>query len=292
MSASTGALRIGQVLATSYAVVMRNLLLFFALAFLANIPNLVIDFLVPAQPPPWMDAVSPGVEAAPVAPVVQPSAVSLWLSIPFLLSAIVLSFIFSAAATFLMIADLRGTRFSLVQALTSGVKALLPLLGVVVLMLLMFLGFALLVSIAWALVALAILGDPKSPVGFLVFLAFIVPVMVVAIRLSLIVPVVVVEGLGPMAAIKRSAELTQGNGWSILGAFLLLGLIFMAINVVVAGAAVAMLGMEALANPIVTVAGHVLVSAEIPFYWALIAVIYYYLRSAAEGGENAGLPTV
>jgi hypothetical protein len=283
-SDSGGALRIGQVLATSYSVFARNFLLLFLLAIAASIPNLVIDFLAPPQPPPWIGAVAPGVEAAPLAPV-EPAVpmLSPWLLMPLILASLALSFILSAAATYIVIADLRGTPFRLGEALASGLRALPALLGVLVLLFLMLLGFAMVVGLVWAVVVFGILGDPKSPMSAVLLPLFAVPVLIVALRLSLIVPVVVAERAGSIMSMRRSAELTKGNLWRLLGVFVISALVFFVINALVFGIAFVAFGLPAFFSPVFAVVKHAVIAAEVPFYWAVVAVIYYYLRSVAEG---------
>jgi hypothetical protein len=276
----SGAFGIGQVLTTSYSIVIRHFFLFFALAFAANSPNLVLDFLAPPEAPEWISTVAPDVQAAPghpALPVIAP-----WIVLPLIVAGIVASFVLSAAATYLMIADLRGTAFSLAEALAGGLRALVPLLGVLVLLFLMLLGFAIVVGLVWGALALGVFQDPKSPFGAIAAVLFIVPVLIVALRLALVVPVIVVERLGPIASMKRSADLTKGSIWRILGLFVVVGLILVAINAVLFGGAAALLGVEAFFTPVAIVARHVILSAEIPFYWAIVAVLYYYLRTASE----------
>lgn len=56
-------------------------------------------------------------------------------------------------------------------------------------------------------------------------LLFIIPGIIVAVRLSLTLPVLVCEGLGPVGAMRRSSRLVKGYGWSVFGAFVLTGII-------------------------------------------------------------------
>jgi hypothetical protein len=276
----SGAFGIGQVLATSYSVVARHFFLFFILALVANLPNLVIDFLVPPEAPQWINTIAPEVQAAPVNHALR--AISPWILVPLVVTGIVLSFVLSAAATYLMIADLRGTNFSLVEALAGGLRALLPLVGVLVLLFLILLGFAIVVGLIWSILAYGVLHDPKSPFGIVVGLFFIVPVIIAALRLCLTVPIIVVERAGPIVSMKRSAELTKGSVWRILGLFVVVGLIILLINAVLFGGAAALLGLKAFFTPIAVVARHVILSAEVPFYWAVVAALYYHLRTASE----------
>jgi hypothetical protein len=278
---SSGAFGIGQVLSTSYGVVVGHFFVFFVLALVAGIPDLVIEILSPQKPPDWIGAVAPGVEAAPITPALR--ALSPWIVVPLVLAGIALKFILSAAATYLMIADLRSTAFRLGEALAAGLRALLPLLGIMLVLMLMFLGFAIVVGFIWAALTYGIVQDPKSPLGALVIPLFVVPVVIVALRLSLIVPVLVAERAGPVTSMRRSADLTKGSIWRILGLFVVVGLILLAINAVLVGGAIAVVGMKALfLSPIAIVAQHAIASAEVPFYWAVVAALYYHLRTQSE----------
>jgi Membrane domain of glycerophosphoryl diester phosphodiesterase len=48
----------------------------------------------------------------------------------------------------------------------------------------------------------------------------VIPGVLMFTRWSLSVPVVMLEGLSPRAAMRRSGELVQGHGWSVFGVFL------------------------------------------------------------------------
>ncbi len=281
MSNESGAFRIGAVLATSYDVFARNFLLFFALAFVANVPGLVLDLLAPPTPPPWLGGAAAD---APATAEAAASAVSPWLTLTVLIASMVLSVILSAAATYIMIADLRRTHFSLGEALFGGVRALPPMLGVTAIVFLLFLGLGLAVGLAWAVLAYGIFADPKTPYAAILIPVFVVPVVIVGLKLCLAVPVIVAERAGVIQSMKRSAELTQGRLWPLFGMFAVAALIFLVFNGTLFAAAAAVLGLPAFFSPIVTVARNAILSAEVPYYWAIIAVSYYYLRSASEGG--------
>lgn len=276
-----GAFGIGQVLATSYSVVIRHFFLFFVLAFIAYIPNLAIDILAPPTAPEWINTIAPEVQAAPTHPVLR--MISPWILFPLVLAGMVLGFMLSAATTYLMIADLRGTAFHLSEALQGGLRALLPALGVFILLMLMFVGFAIVISLVWVVLAYGVFQDPKSPFGALVIPLFVVvPVVIVSLRLCLTIPVIVVERVGSIESMKRSAELTKGSIWRILGLFIVVGLIFLPINAVLYFGAVALFGVKAFFDPIGSLGQHAILAAEVPFLWAVVAVLYYYLRSASE----------
>jgi hypothetical protein len=72
-----------------------------------------------------------------------------------------------------------------------------------------------------AMVATMILTGIAVGIGLLLF---VVPGVWIAIALSMIAPVVALEGLGPVAAIRRSAWLVKGRWWQTIGFLVLVGL--------------------------------------------------------------------
>ncbi len=277
---SGGKLPIAEVLGATYQLAAVSFFLYFALAFIANSPSLLVDFLMPSQLSPWM----PGAPAETVRPAPRLALQGytvLWV-IALIVVGMFLSFVLSASATHLMIARLRRTRFDLSEALVNGLRALPPLLGTCAILMLLFFGITLVTLLIWAALAYGVMGDPKSPVGILVAPVLFGAIAIVGIRLSVLVPVIVVERPGVIASLRRSAELTKGSAWKIFGLLIMAMLAMFAINVVVFATVVAIFGLAVHASPVFNVAQNVLVSAETVFFWALIAVIYYYLRSAAE----------
>ena len=57
------------------------------------------------------------------------------------------------------------------------------------------------------------------------FVLLLVPGFILAVRWSMVMPAMVIEGLGVRAGMRRSHELVRGNAWRVLGALLLNGLI-------------------------------------------------------------------
>jgi hypothetical protein len=65
------------------------------------------------------------------------------------------------------------------------------------------------------------------------FVALILPGLVILLMLCVALPAFIPENLSPIAALKRSRELTRGNRWRLLGLVLLNGLILIGVGVVV-----------------------------------------------------------
>jgi len=121
---------------------------------------------------------------------------------------------------------------------------------------------------------------------FVGLILFIIPGIILALRWSVALPACVVENLGPIAAMRRSADLTKGHRWQIFGLFVLI-IVVAIIAFAVIGALV---GMGLLAAPetlgrlvllgIVTV----IITAIVTAYFNVVAaMIYHDLRVAKEG---------
>lgn len=112
----------------------------------------------------------------------------LW-AVPFLL---VGSLVLQAALMHGAVADMTGRKASLGACLATGLRKFLPLLGLSLVM-----GLALMFG----------------------FILLIVPGIMMACAWAVAAPTLIAEG-GILSALGRSAELTRGNRWRILGLFL------------------------------------------------------------------------
>jgi hypothetical protein len=77
---------------------------------------------------------------------------------------------------------------------------------------------------------------------FMIMLAsllFVVPGIIVALSYFVITPVCVLEGLGPVASLRRSAALTKGLRWRIFGLGMLFGVLYLVVAVLPYGARLA-----------------------------------------------------
>ena len=126
----------------------------------------------------------------------------------------------------------------------------------------------------WPILGTSLLVSLIAGVGTLLL---IVPGFIALLMLYVAVPACVVEGLGPAASLGRSAELTKGFRWKILGLILLVSLISIICSLLVTfiltlftGAFVAALGKFAVQALTTALSG------------VLAAVIYYSLRAAKE----------
>jgi hypothetical protein len=126
-------------------------------------------------------------------------------------------------------------------------------------------------------------------VGFLYMLGallLIIPGIIVLVMMSVTTPVIVAEKKGPIAAMGRSKDLTDGYKWQIFGVFALLFILLYGL-MIVAGLA-AGLGFMDLAQQTGTSVPYMLWQlASTGAYYALVgscvAAIYTNLRAAKEG---------
>jgi hypothetical protein len=115
-------------------------------------------------------------------------AVFLWLVLSTLSQAIILYAAFQA---------MRGRPVNLVESFKVGLRRFFPIIGLAISM-----GVALMFG----------------------FMLLIIPGVILAMVWSVATPACVVEKLGPFRSMGRSAALTRGHRWKILGLFLLLGI--------------------------------------------------------------------
>jgi hypothetical protein len=135
---------------------------------------------------------------------------------------------------------------------------------------------------------------PYLAMVILVFLAvvfsmllLIIPGIIVAMIFAVAQPVCLIEKLGPIASLSRSAALTKGNRWVIFAAYLVYGL--------VGGGAGAILRaiVGRLATPEMAIYVSYPVSVAVAAFGAVMAVaIYAELRLVKEGGDTGRLASV
>ena len=160
--------------------------------------------------------------------------------------------------------DLRGRRAPFGAVVSRGTAVLLPVIG------------------AAMLVALVTL------IGFL---ALIIPGIIAVAVLYVAVPVAVIERPGAVASLRRSAELTKGARWKILG----LALTIFVLQVIVFFAlAFALVPVEGFMSPLVValvldVLGNLVF---IPVSAAMVTACYAELRGGKEGPDTEMLAAV
>jgi hypothetical protein len=207
--------------------------------------------------------------------------------------------------TFLMVTLIAYSPTLLIAGLQTGEpiepsealgQALWALLGVVLLMVLSTLSYAIILHAAFQdmrrrpvrlaeslnvalgrffpLIGLAFVA------GFLIVLGLIlliVPGLILYMMWFVGVPVCVVERLGPWTSLRRSRELTKGHRWKLFA----LALLLLVPNL---GGSLIGSGLGALAGPIVGLGGQLIWTAIVAAFSAIvITVTYYDLRVVREG---------
>jgi hypothetical protein len=120
----------------------------------------------------------------------------------------------------------------------------------------------------------------------LAFIALIFPAFIVMTMLYVATPVCVVERLGPFASLGRSATLTKGSRWRVLGMLAVVGIIGGIGTGMVEGLAY---GVGPTIAPVIKVIWQALVGA----YSAILVVVTYHdLRVAKEGVDTDQIAAV
>jgi uncharacterized membrane protein len=138
----------------------------------------------------------------------------------------------------------------------------------------------------WPIIGLAILVALGVGIGFILL---IVPGVILAIRWSVALPACVVENLGPLASMKRSAELTKGNRWKLFGVFLLVLVIIILASIVVGLFVGLIVGASALAAGeifavvVAALVGLVIAAVYTAYLNIVLVMVYHDLRVAKEG---------
>jgi hypothetical protein len=166
----------------------------------------------------------------------------------------------NAAVVRSVILDLSGRPADLKGSMVTALSLALPMLGLTIVM-----GLGLIVG----------------------FLLLVVPFVIFFLMWIVAVPVLVEERRGVLGSMARSAELTRGTRWRILGVYLVVGFITAAVSNI--GARIAMLASDpfwlVLANAVTAALGGVLGAA-------LVASLYVELRTVKEGATADTLADV
>ncbi|MEX2618050.1 MAG: hypothetical protein WD767_18330 [Alphaproteobacteria bacterium] len=212
---------------------------------------LSLIFMLPSQFPLLLASPEPSVEAG--GDVTVDAMVPLATFVVHFLSTSLLS----ATLVYGTIIQLRGGHATAMESVVKGLGLLLPVIGV---------------SLLAGLITLA---------GMLLL---IVPGILAFTVLWVAVPAAVVERPGIVASLRRSAELTDGYRWRVLGVIAVILLISAVIEMIVVGPLVATMNHETAGMPIGATIILLIVQA---FFAALsavtIAVSYHDLRITKEG---------
>lgn len=237
----------GRVVSRTFGTIGRNAATFFTLAAIAVVPQLILAAYL-------------GVGVAAGHAKIDPSQMLHFLSMTgiVLLAALVLGAVLQAALVHGTISDLNGKKASFGDCLQTGLRTCLPVIGL-----------SILLSIALVF-------------GFVLLL---VPGILMYLAWAVVVPVLVVEKTGIFGAFGRSAALTKGHRWAILGlavaAWLisfLLGLATMPLQgfLTLPGEGLQSMALVLVVSGLINVFVAALVATG-------TAAVYYELRSIKEG---------
>jgi hypothetical protein len=241
-----GRFEIGKVFGTTFSVIGRNIGLWVGLAVIfSGIPTLVLQFLI------WNSF--NGVAATD--PSMLPANPSMaWNTVLFGLigglTTIVLAALLQSALIRATIEDLNGRQPSIGDCISTAISVLLPAIG------------------------MSLLAGIGIMIGFVLL---VVPGIVLALRWCIAVPALVQERQGVLGSMGRSAALTKGSRWALLGLFLILVVAALAIQWV--------FGMVALllGSTLGVVVGALVQSILSMVFSTATAVSYVELRQVKEG---------
>jgi hypothetical protein len=179
------------------------------------------------------------------------AAQTLLLTVLGLFLIVVLTVLSQAIVLYGSFQDMRGRPVNLVESLQVGLRRFFPIIGLAICM---------------------------SILAMLATLFFIIPGLIVLTMWFVATPACVVEQLGPLRSMGRSARLTKGNRWKIFGLFLLLFLISGIVSPIL-GASLAAIG-----GPMLALLGAALWGGVWGAFYAISGVVAYHdLRVAKEG---------
>ena len=101
----------------------------------------------------------------------------------------------------------------------------LEVIGAFVLTVLIVLVAPIVVGIVGLIAFFAVSAEAAIGTMLFVALVLLVPVVYVLVRFSMAIPVVLREGLGPVAALQRSWDLVGGVWWWVFGVFIVVGVV-------------------------------------------------------------------
>ncbi len=254
----------GTALSKSFEVMFQNIVPFGIIAMLMTLPLMLINLYLYDTIFDMQQAVQdPSVLSDPAASDAYLESLK-WTFGYSILTWIIYAFaatLGTAAMCYGTYESLRGHKPSLGQCLRKGLPLLIPALVISILM----------------LVALSLSA-----------IALFVPAVILAMVWYVVIPVTIVERPGIFAAFGRSAELTRGNRWRLFGVFLVTIAIGWALGLPAGIASLIFYGNAG----VLSVLSWITTAASLIFNAVVIAVVYFYLRAAREGGSIEDIAAV
>jgi MFS family permease len=190
----------------------------------------------------------------------EPTGISVGLIFLGAFLTMVLGMLSQAVVLYGAFQDMRGRRVNLPESLKVGLRRFFPIVG------------------------LAIIMSLGMMVGFILL---IIPGLILFAMWFVATPACVVEQLGPFRSLGRSAQLTKGHRWKVLGLFIVLLLISALI-----GGGVSVV-LRQLGSPILTAVGSLVWNGVWGALYSIAVVVTYHdLRVAKEGVDIEHIASV
>ncbi len=176
-----------------------------------------------------------------------------------------------------------------------------PLVGFGLLLLVFFVGATIVLALVGALL-LVVGGKVGGLLLALLLVVAVVAVVVAYVRLLLATQAIVLEGIGPLQAVRRSWQLTRGLAWRTLGFVVVLGILTSVLGFLlglVLGLVATAAGGATGAGPLVSAVGSAVITVLLaPILAVGLTLLYYDHRVRREGfdlqllaAQLAGSPT-
>lgn len=266
-AAASGKLDIGRVLGGTFKVAGRNIIPFAVLGLiLAGLPTGVMTYFQAQAVASQASNIAAG--SFPLNATYLTGA-----GVGFLVAMVSMS-VLQGALIYATVQDMNGQRASIPDALTTGLRNFLPLIGL-------------------SIVATFGLG--------LGAILLIVPFFILACMWCVAGPALIVDRTGVMGAFGRSAQLTKGNRWRIFGLFVVVWLLLLVVGMVLGLASAASIYSTpgALENPAAAALSPLNIVINIVqqtitgvLFTTLFSVLYVELRRAKEGLGAEGLAEI
>jgi hypothetical protein len=181
---------------------------------------------------------------------------------------LVVSALVQGAITRATVTAIEGRRATFGESLSTALRVLLPLIGLSILL----------------------------AIGIMIgFVLLIVPGIILLLMWAVAVPSLVIERGGVFAAFARSAELTRGAKWRILGLFLLLAVAYWLLSLVARIVGLGLYSPTTASNgfTIANIIGGVVVGTLFNMIWGTVQPsLYIELRQWKEGGSIENLEQI
>ena len=189
---------------------------------------------------------------------------------------------------------LRNRPVNLLESTKIGLRRFFPILGLIIFVAIALFLFVtgMLLIVGFATTGLgryptALIFVPPIAAALASLLVLIFVTLMLIARWFVIIPICMVERLGPWRSLTRSARLTQGHRWRIVGIILMVFVPALIIDGVINVTAMAVGGRMAQFG--VSLLWYAIFSA---FFAILVVVTYYELRSAKDGADIEQIATV